>query len=245
MAKSPDQLRPLTIEPQVSRYAEGSALITCGHTRVLCTASVAEDVPIWMRGRGRGWVTAEYGMLPRATHTRKPRDITRGRPDARGLEIQRLIGRSLRAAVLMERIGERTITVDCDVLEADGGTRTASITGGMVALSFALGWLQGRGLLGEPPLNGLVAATSVGIIDGVPTLDLAYEEDARAETDMNVVMDATGRLIEIQGTAERAAFSREELGRMLDLADQGISELMARQRDVIGEGILDRLTSKP
>ena len=238
MPTAPDQLRPLTFEIGVNCHAEGSALIAVGETRVLCTASISEDVPPWLRGQGRGWITAEYGMLPRATQQRKPRDITRGRPDARGLEIQRLIGRSLRQAVDTDRLGQRTIFIDCDVLQADGGTRTAAITGGMVALAQALAWLKKQGLIESVPLRPFVAAVSVGIVGGEPILDLCYEEDARADVDMNIVMNADGKFIEIQGTAEREPFDRDQLAGLLDLVTRGIEQLIAMQQDALGPDIM-------
>jgi len=231
--REPAELRPVTLEPGVNRHAEGSVLIGCGETRVLCTASVEPRVPPWLKGRGTGWVTAEYGMLPRSTHTRTPREAARGRQGGRTLEIQRLIGRSLRAVVDLEALGERTITIDCDVLQADGGTRTAAITGGYVALSLAARDLERRGTLEASPLHGQVAAVSVGIVDGAAVLDLDYLEDAGAETDMNVVMNEAGGFIEVQGTAEGHAFKRAELDRLLDLASAGITKLLEAQRKAI------------
>ncbi len=228
--RATDQLRSLTIETGFQRHPEGSALIKCGTTWVLCAASVEDGVPGFLAGRGKGWVTAEYAMLPRSTHTRSGRS-----PGGRGKEIQRLIGRSLRAAVNLENLGDRTITIDCDVLSADGGTRTASVTGGWVALAIAVKRLVAEGKLPslESVLAQPIAAVSVGIIDGEPRLDLPYEEDVRADTDMNIVMTETGNLIEIQGTAEGATFSRDELGLLLDLATKGIGELCAAQRDAL------------
>ena len=219
------QLRPVVFDRGFTRHAEGSVLIAFGDTRVLCTASVDSTVPPFLRGRGRGWVTAEYGMLPRSTNTRMPREATRGRQSGRTLEIQRLIGRSLRQAVDLDALGERTITVDCDVLQADGGTRTASITGGWVALVDALDGLVSRGALSETPLVAQVAAVSTGIVDGQVLLDLAYSEDSRADTDMNVVMDNEGRFIEVQGTAEAAPFTEDELRQLTAVAANGISQL--------------------
>jgi ribonuclease PH len=224
------QLRPATIEAGFVRTAAGSALISMGETRVICTASVQEGVPRWMLGSGRGWVTAEYGMLPASTGERKQRDVTKGRQDGRTVEIQRLIGRSLRAVVDFEAMGERTIYVDCDVLQADGGTRCASITGGMVALRLACEGLVERGRLDKVPLNGSVAAISCGIVDGVPLLDLDYSEDSTAEVDANVVMTGEGALVEVQATAERTPLSRAHLDDLLALAAGGIGELQALQQ---------------
>ena len=218
-------MRPVCFDRGFTRHAEGSVLIAFGDTRVLCTASVDSTVPPFLRGRGRGWVTAEYGMLPRSTHTRTLREATRGRQSGRTLEIQRLIGRALRQAVDLNALGERTITVDCDVLQADGGTRTASITGGWVALADALDGLVGAGALPETPLVAQVAAVSTGIVDGQVFLDLDYSEDSRADTDMNFVMDNEGRFIEIQGTAEVAPFTEDELRQLTVVAAKGISQL--------------------
>ena len=212
------------------RHAEGSVLITFGATRVLCSASIEERVPPFLKGKGQGWVTAEYGMLPRSTHTRNPREAARGRQGGRTLEIQRLIGRSLRAVLDLSALGERTVTVDCDVLEADGGTRTAAITGAYVALADALQNLQRRRVLRVNPLHGQIAAVSVGVYRGVPVLDLDYAEDSEAETDMNVVMNEAGAFVEIQGTAEGHAFRRSELDQLLDLAGSGIATLLALQQ---------------
>lgn len=223
--RAPDQLRPVTIETGVQAYAEGSALITAGGTRVLCAASVADDVPPWLRDSGTGWVTAEYAMLPRATHDRTPRESARGRIKGRTHEIQRLIGRSLRAAVDLEGLGAHAITVDCDVLQADGGTRTAAITGGWVALADAVDAMVGEGRLASPPALQPVTAISVGLVDGQARLDLAYVEDAAAAVDMNVVVAGDGRLVEVQGTAESEPFSRDELDRLVDLALEGCSQL--------------------
>ena len=228
--RAADELRPVTIERGFTRHAEGSVLMSCGHTRVLCTASVEERVPHFLRGKGSGWLTAEYGMLPRSTHTRSGREAARGKQGGRTLEIQRLIGRSLRAALDLEALGERTITVDCDVLQADGGTRTASITGGFVALADAIDELVNKGALKQSPLHGQIAAVSVGIYRGTPVLDLDYPEDSEAETDMNVVMNDAGGFIEVQGTAEGHAFRREEMDAMLDLASSGIVSLMGFQQ---------------
>jgi ribonuclease PH len=229
--RTPDQLRPVTIERAWSKHAEGSVLVSFGDTRVLCTASATEGVPRWRRGSGEGWVTAEYAMLPRATNTRGDRESVRGRIGGRTHEISRLIGRSLRAVVDTRALGENTIVLDCDVLQADGGTRTAAITGAYVALADAVAWMRERKMLRakSEPLRGTVAAVSVGIIGGVPLLDLAYEEDVRAETDMNVVCTGDGRFVEVQGTAEGAPFDRGELDRLLDLAVAGCNELTAAQ----------------
>ena len=227
--RAADQLRPVYFDRGFTRHAEGSVLIAFGDTRVLCTASVDSTVPPFLRGRGRGWVTAEYGMLPRSTNTRMPREATRGRQSGRTLEIQRLIGRSLRQAVDLDALGERTITVDCDVLQADGGTRTASITGGWVALADALDGLVSTGALSETPLVAQVAAVSTGIVDGQVLLDLDYSEDSRADTDMNFVMDNKGRFIEVQGTAEAAPFTEDELRQLTVVAAEGISQLTDQQ----------------
>ena len=233
--RAPDEMREVRITRNYTMHAEGSVLIEFGNTRVLCTASVEDRVPPWLRGQGKGWVTAEYGMLPRATGERTPREASRGRQGGRTLEIQRLIGRSLRAVVDLEKLGERVITVDCDVIQADGGTRTASITGGWVALADAIRHLQASGELDADPLTGQVASVSVGIWQGTPVLDLDYAEDSTAETDMNVVMDDKGRFIEVQGTAEGHPFTREELLTMLDLAEGGIFRLLEKQRAALAE----------
>jgi ribonuclease PH len=227
--RAADAMRPLTIEPGFVRTATGSALISMGETRVICTASVQESVPRWLLGSGRGWVTAEYGMLPASTGDRKQRDITKGRADGRTIEIQRLIGRSLRGVVDFQALGERTIYVDCDVLQADGGTRCASITGGMVALRLACERLVAEGKLERVPLTGSVAAVSVGVVEGVPLLDLDYPEDSTAEVDANVVMTADGGLVEVQATAERTPLSRAHLDELLVLAADGIERLRACQ----------------
>ena len=232
--RAPDELRPVTIEPGFVRTATGSALISCGETRVICTASVQESVPKWMQGRGRGWVTSEYGMLPASTGDRKARDVTKGRADGRTVEIQRLIGRSLRGVVDFEALGERTVYVDCDVLQADGGTRCASITGGFVALELALRRLLAEGKIAALPLTGSVAAVSCGVVDGVALLDLDYPEDSGAEVDANVVMTGDGGLIEVQATAERTPLSRAHLDELLALAEQGIVRLRAAQRAATG-----------
>ena len=231
--RKPDELRSISITRNFTRHAEGSVLICCGDTHVLCTASVEDRVPPFLRGKGQGWVTAEYGMLPRSTGSRMGREAARGKQGGRTLEIQRLIGRSLRAVVDREALGERTITLDCDVLQADGGTRTASITGAYVALVDACRWLMDKRGMKKDPIHGQVAAVSVGICGDVPVLDLDYPEDSTAETDMNVVMNDGGAFIELQGTAEGHAFRRGELDRMLDLAESGIRQLMARQMDAL------------
>lgn len=228
--RSPGQLRPVRIERGYTRHAEGSVLVAFGDTRVLCTASVDNRVPAFLRGKGEGWVTAEYGMLPRATHSRSDREAARGKQGGRTLEIQRLIGRALRACVDRGALGERTITLDCDVLQADGGTRTAAITGAYVALVDAVRWLRARKEIARDPIHGAVAAVSVGVYRGVPVLDLDYAEDSDCDTDMNVVMNDGGGFIELQGTAEGHAFRRDELDALLNLAEQGIGELFAAQR---------------
>ena len=232
--RTADTLRAVTIEPGVLRHAEGSALITVGETRVLCAASVEPGVPGFLRGTGSGWVTAEYGMLPRATHTRSDREAARGRQGGRTQEIQRLIGRSLRAVVDLDRLGEQTITLDCDVLQADGGTRTASITGAWVALAMAIDWMQARGSLKTQPLRTQVAATSVGMLDGEVLLDLDYGEDSAAGVDFNVVLLGTGQLVEVQGTAEGEPFSRRQMDGLIDLAESGIRQLFEAQLAAIG-----------
>jgi len=229
--RAPDQMRPVRFVTNFTRHAEGSVLAEFGDTRVLCTATAEERVPPWMRGSGRGWVTGEYGMLPRATHTRTMREAARGRQSGRTMEIQRLIGRSLRAATDLDALGERTITLDCDVLQADGGTRTAAISGAYVALRIAVGRLRSDGRLRRDPVHGHIAAVSVGIYRGTPVLDLDYEEDAEAETDMNVVMNDAGRLVEVQGTAEGHAFSRDELTALLDLANAGVRKIIDAQNE--------------
>ena len=231
--RASDALRPVSIEPGFVRTATGSALISFGETRVICTASVQESVPRWMKGSKRGWLTAEYGMLPASTGERKQRDATRGRTDGRTVEIQRLIGRSLRGVIDFEALGERTIYIDCDVLQADGGTRCASITGGMVALALASGVLHADGRIERSPLSGTVAAVSCGIVDGVPLLDLDYAEDSTAEVDANVVMTGDGGLIEVQATAERTPLSRAHLDELLALAAGGIARLRDAQHAAI------------
>ena len=232
--RSPDGLRPVNIELAYLRHAEGSALISMGDTRVLCAASVETRVPPFLRGTGQGWVTAEYGMLPRATHTRSEREAARGRQGGRTMEIQRLIGRSLRAAIDLKRLGEQTITIDCDVIQADGGTRTAAITGGWLALAMAIEVMQRKGLLPTSPIQTQVAAISVGILEATPLLDLEYTEDSVAGVDANVVMLGTGQLVEVQGTAEGEAFTRRDLDGLLDLAERGIKVLFEEQRAAIG-----------
>ena len=228
--RRPDQLRDISITRHYTRHAEGSVLVCFGDTQVLCNATVEAGVPRFMRGEGRGWVTAEYGMLPRSTGSRMAREASRGRQGGRTLEIQRLIGRSLRAALDLGKLGENTITVDCDVIQADGGTRTAAITGACVALVDALNFLQREQRLTEDPLLEMVASVSVGVYQGVPVLDLDYPEDSSADTDMNVVMGESGGFIEVQGTAEGAPFSRAELNALLDLAGDGIQQLVAKQK---------------
>ncbi len=229
-----DQLRPITITPNVNEHAEGSVLIEAGRTKVICTASIEDRVPPFLRNSGKGWVTAEYGMLPRATSTRTQREATAGKVGGRTQEIQRLIGRSLRAVMNLPALGERTIYLDCDVIQADGGTRTASITGAFVALALALGKLKERGTLKTIPLTDYVAATSVGIVDGEVLLDLAYEDDSRAEVDMNIIKTGDGRFIEVQGTAEAIPFGRDALNSLLDIADIGIAQLIEKQRALVG-----------
>jgi ribonuclease PH len=232
--RKPDQLRAVSIERGYTKHAEGSVLVTFGDTKVLCTASVEDKVPGFLRGKNQGWLTAEYGMLPRATNTRGDREASRGKQSGRTQEIQRLIGRSMRAVVDLSKLGERTIQIDCDVLQADGGTRTASITGAFVAVHDALTWLKGKGAFADLPLNNFVAAVSVGVYEGTPVLDLDYAEDSNCDTDMNVVMTGTGGFIEVQGTAEGAAFSKQELEALLGLADKGIKELVLLQKKSLG-----------
>ena len=231
--REPTEMRVLRFVPDYTVHAEGSVLAEFGDTRVLCTASVEDRVPGWMRNTGRGWVTGEYGMLPRATHTRSGREAARGKQGGRTLEIQRLIGRSLRAVIDLEALGERQVTLDCDVIQADGGTRTASISGAFVALAIAMQRLQKKGVLRKNPLHGQVAAISVGIYRGEPVLDLDYAEDAEAETDMNIVMNDAGRFIEVQGTAEGHAFTDDEFAAMIALARSGIADIIAAQNEVI------------
>jgi len=229
-----DQLRPVTIQRGFTRHAEGSVLVSFGDTRVLCTASVEDKVPPHKRGSGEGWLTAEYGMLPRATHTRGDREAARGKQSGRTQEIQRLIGRSLRCVFDLSLLGERTISLDCDVLQADGGTRTAAITGAYVAAADAVSWLLAKGKIERSPIRDAVAAVSVGIVSGTPLLDLEYVEDAACDTDMNVVMTASGGFVELQGTAEGATFSRLEMEALLALAAKGIAELVEEQRQALG-----------
>jgi ribonuclease PH len=231
--RNPDQLRHIQFTRQYTKHAEGSVLVEFGDTRVLCTATVENHVPRWLKGKNQGWVTAEYGMLPRSTGQRMGREAARGKQGGRTMEIQRLIARSLRAVVNLEALGERNITVDCDVIQADGGTRTASITGGYVALADAMQWLVDEGKLEKNPIIGQVASVSVGIFEGTPVLDLDYAEDSNAETDMNVVMNDAGAFIEVQGTAEGHAFRRDELDAMLALAQSGIEQLITHQREAL------------
>ena len=231
--RAPDELRPVRITRNYTKHAEGSVLVEFGDTRVLCNATIEERIPPFLKGKGEGWVTAEYGMLPRSTNSRMGREAARGRQGGRTMEIQRLIGRSLRAVMDMKALGERSITIDCDVIQADGGTRTASITGGYVALADAVASLLDKKALKKNPITGQVASVSVGIYQGTPVLDLDYPEDCSAETDMNVVMNGAGDFIEVQGTAEGHAFNRGELDAMLTLARQGIEQLLAEQRRVL------------
>jgi len=232
-SRAADQLRPVTLQRRYTRHAEGSVLVAFGDTQVLCTASIEDKVPPFLRGKGEGWVTAEYGMLPRATGTRTQREAARGGQGGRTMEIQRLIGRALRACVDRQALGERTITLDCDVIQADGGTRTAAITGAYVALVDAVRWLKQRKLIKREPIHGAVAAVSVGIVQGTPVLDLDYAEDSACDTDMNVVMNDGGGFIELQGTAEGHAFRRDELDALLALAGKGAAELCAMQREAL------------
>lgn len=232
--RSNDQLRPVTFTRQYTRYAEGSVLVEFGNTKVLCTASLDNSVPRFLKGTGQGWVTAEYGMLPRSTHTRNDREAARGKQSGRTQEIQRLIGRSLRAMVDLKKLGENTITIDCDVIQADGGTRTAAITGGAIALVDALTALQSNKKVSGDPLKGLVAAISVGMYKGEALLDLCYEEDSKCETDLNVVMTQSGEFIELQGTAETKPFNRAQCNEMLELAEKGIKDLILLQQKALG-----------
>jgi ribonuclease PH len=233
--RAADELRPIRITRRYTRHAEGSVLIEFGDTRVLCTVSVEEKVPPFLKGKGQGWITAEYGMLPRATHERSQREAARGKQGGRTLEIQRLIGRALRSAVDLAKLGERTLTIDCDVLQADGGTRTAAITGGCVALVDAISHLRKRGALAQDPLLHLVASVSAGIYKGAAVLDLDYPEDANAETDMNFVIDEAAGFVEIQGTAERGSFSPTQLAAMTELAQHGVKQLFSQQRRALAE----------
>jgi len=232
--RKPDQLRSINITRNYTKHAEGSVLIECGETKVICTASIEEKVPGFLRGKGQGWVTAEYGMLPRSTGSRMDREAARGKQSGRTQEIQRLIGRSLRAVIDLSKLGERQIQIDCDVIQADGGTRTASITGAFVALHDAVSFLLERKAIAESPLRDFVAAISVGVYQGVPVLDLDYVEDSDCDTDMNVVMTGSGGFVEVQGTAEGEPFSREKMDAMLDLAQSGIAQLIAKQKTLLG-----------
>ena len=232
--RKPDELRPIAIERGYTRHAEGSVLIAFGDTRVICTASVEEGVPGFLKGRGQGWVTAEYGMLPRSTHTRTDREAARGKQSGRTQEIQRLIGRSLRAVIDLPALGERTVKLDCDVIQADGGTRTASVTGAFVALYDAVAKLEERDALPASPIRDFVAAVSVGLYEGVPVIDLDYDEDSRCDTDMNVVMTGSGGFVEIQGTAEGDPFSASQMQALIALAQRGIAELVAKQKEALG-----------
>ena len=232
--RSAGELRPVRFHRHYTKHAEGSVLVEMGHTKVLCTASVEEKVPPFLKGKGTGWVTAEYGMLPRATHTRGTREAASGKQSGRTQEIQRLIGRSLRAVIDTAVLGERQVAIDCDVLQADGGTRCASITGAMVALADAVAGLRAKGLIAADPLRDFVAAVSVGMVDGRPVLDLDYVEDSACDTDMNVVMTGAGHFVEVQGTAEGAPFTREQMASLLDLASTGIAELISLQRSALG-----------
>lgn len=234
--RTPEQLRDISITRNFTCHAEGSVLVSFGKTKVICTASVEEGVPRFLRGKGSGWVTAEYGMLPRSTGSRMGREASRGKQGGRTVEIQRLIGRSLRAAVDLKKLGENTINIDCDVIQADGGTRTASITGALVALVDAINYLQRKKIINTDPLLEMMASVSVGIYQGVPVLDLDYPEDSAADTDMNVIMGESGGFIEVQGTAEGATFARNELNAMLDLASAGILELIEKQKAALAEG---------
>ena len=232
--RAPGDLRPTQITPNYLLHAEGSVLIEVGQTKVICTASIEDRVPPFLRGTGKGWVTAEYGMLPRATNTRSTREASSGKVGGRTMEIQRLIGRSMRTIVRLNELGERTVWLDCDVIQADGGTRTAAITGAFVALVLALDRLKKTEVMRTIPISDYVAATSVGIVGGMPLLDLAYEEDSQADVDMNIVKTGDGRFIEVQGTAESEPFSRDALGGLLDLADAGIAQLIEKQRAIVG-----------
>jgi ribonuclease PH len=233
--RSSSEIRPTTLTPHYLLHAEGSVLIEVGRTRVICAASVEERIPTFLRGTGKGWVTAEYGMLPRSTSTRTTREASSGRVGGRTQEIQRLIGRSLRSIARLDRLGERTIWIDCDVIQADGGTRTASITGAFVAMVLALQRLRDQGVLGTMPVEDYVAATSVGVVDNTPLLDLAYDEDSRADVDMNVVKNGDGRFVEVQGTAEGEPFGRETLDLLVELASHGIRQLVDLQREIVGD----------
>ena len=238
--RAPDQMRPVNIVPNYISTAEGSCLIELGNTRVVCTATIEDSVPQFLRNSGKGWVTAEYGMLPRSTLTRTPREVTKGRPSGRTHEIQRLIGRSLRAVTDIVKLGERTIFIDCDVIQADGGTRTASITGAFIAMGLAMTAMVESGALAVTPIRDYVAATSVGIVDGAAMLDLCYEEDSRAEVDMNMVITGSGQIVELQATAEHRPFDDAQLAQMMALARQGIESLVARQRAMLNNLTLPR-----
>lgn len=233
-SRQPNELRPVTITTNVNKHAEGSVLIQFGDTKVICTASVEERVPPFMKGQGKGWVTAEYSMLPRATNTRNHREASRGKLTGRTMEIQRLIGRALRSVVNLQALGERTITLDCDVIQADGGTRTTSITGAFVALCLAVEHLAKQHNFAVYPINDFLASVSVGVINEIPMLDLNYEEDSKAKVDMNVVMTGSGKFVEVQGTGEEAPFTREELNSLLALAETGIADLIKKQKEAIG-----------
>lgn len=232
--RTPNELRPVTITPGYNEHAEGSVLIEVGKTRVICTATVEEKVPPFLKGKGEGWITAEYGMLPRATGQRTQREVTRGKPGGRTMEIQRLIGRSLRAVIDLRQLGERTVWIDCDVIQADGGTRTASITGAFVALVGAMDHLRQKGLLQRLPIKDFLAATSVGVVGGIPMLDLAYIEDSAAAVDLNLVMTGQGGLVEVQGTGEEGPFPRAQLDELLALAESGVQRLIGIQKGVLG-----------
>jgi len=232
--RAPNQMRPISFTPEFTMHAEGSVLVAFGNTKVICTASIDDRQPRWLKDEQQGWVTAEYGMLPRSTHSRMGREAARGKQGGRTMEIQRLIGRALRASVDLKKLGPRTVTLDCDVIQADGGTRTASISGAFVALSQALSKLRADGVIDQDPIVGNVASVSVGIYNGTPVLDLDYAEDSDAETDMNVVMDNHGRFLEVQGTAEGAPFSVDEMNAMLALARKGVDEIVAAQNDLLG-----------
>ncbi|MDF2627508.1 MAG: hypothetical protein K0R39_1339 [Symbiobacteriaceae bacterium] len=232
--RTPNDLRPVTMQRQYIEHAEGSVLIEVGKTRVICTATIEDRVPPFMKGKGEGWISAEYGMLPRATGQRNQREVNRGKPGGRTMEIQRLIGRALRSVINLKALGERTLLIDCDVIQADGGTRTASITGAFVAMVDACDLLRRNGMINKLPITDFLAATSVGIVDGVPLLDLAYTEDSRAMVDMNLVMTGDGGLVEVQGTGESGPFSRDQLDQLLALAESGVQRLVAIQRATLG-----------
>ena len=244
--RRPDQLREVRITRHFTRYAEGSVLIETGNTKVLCTASVEDKVPNWLRGQGQGWITAEYSLLPRATHVRTAREAAKGKIGGRTMEIQRLIGRALRSVVDLTKLGDYTIWLDCDVIQADGGTRTASITGSFVALMDAINWMMNNDRLKESPVYAFLGATSVGIVDKTPVLDLCYEEDSNAQVDMNVVMTGDGKIIELQGTGEEAPFTRDELNQMYSLGEKGVMELIAHQKNALADIVhLVRQGNKP